>query len=82
MTTDSWRGLTCPTSIIAAKHNKDPDYWSSGSSVIDMIKSKPGEPLTAKYVMKQIEIVMNKSQKQGGKLNVKLKDNCITRNFL
>ena len=52
-------------SIIAARINKDPRY-----SVTEVIKSRPGEPLTVKYVMKQTEILMKNTQKEGGKLHL------------
>ena len=45
----------------------DPDY-----SITKVIKSRPGEPLTAKYVRKEVKILMNNTQKEGGKLRVKL----------
>ena len=51
-------------SIMAARMSKDPDY-----SVTKVVRSRPGEPLTAKYVIKQIELLMNNTQKEGGKLD-------------
>ena len=57
---DQWQD---DANIMAARQNKDTNY-----TVTEVIKSRPGEPLTVKYVMKQIEIVMNNTQKDGGKL--------------
>ena len=48
---------------MAAKYNKDKRHL-----VTEVIRSRPGEPLMAKYVMKQIEILMNNTQKEGGKI--------------
>jgi hypothetical protein len=48
---------------MAARIGKDPRYL-----VAEVIEHKKGEPLTAKYVMKQIEILMNNTQKEGGKI--------------
>ena len=59
---DQWED---DASIMAARRNKDPDF-----SVTEMIRSKPGEPLTVKYVLKQIEIMMNNTQRKGGKLHI------------
>ena len=58
---DQWED---DASISAARMNKDPDY-----TVTDVIRSWPGEPLTAKYVKKQVEILMNSTHKDGGKLS-------------
>ena len=57
---DQWED---DASIMAARIRKD--QWSS---VTEVIKSSPGEPLMAKYVMKEIEILMNNTQKDGGKI--------------
>ena len=57
---DQWQD---DASIMAARQNKDPRY-----SITEVIKSRPGEPLSVKYVMKQIESVMNNTQKEGGEL--------------
>ena len=57
---DQWED---DASIMAARYSKD--QWSS---VTEVIKSRSGEPVTAKYVMKQIEILMNNTQKEGGKI--------------
>ena len=57
---DQWED---DANIIAARHSKHPEYFMT-----KVIKSKPGEPLTAKFVIKQIEILMNNTQKEGGKL--------------
>lgn len=62
---DQWED---DASIMAARMNKDPDY-----TVTDVIRSRPGEPLTVKYVIKQIEILMNNTQKEGGKLYLSIK---------
>ena len=59
---DQWQD---DASIMAARIKKHSDY-----SVTEVIKSRPGEPLTVKYAMKQIEIMMNNTQKDGGKLHV------------
>ena len=57
---DQWQD---DASIMAARNKKDPNY-----SVTEVIKSRPGEPLTVKYAMKQIESVMTISQRDGGRL--------------
>ena len=57
---DQWED---DASIMAARCSKE--QWSS---VTEVIKSRPGEPLMVKYVMKQIEILMNNTQKEGGKI--------------
>jgi hypothetical protein len=57
---DQWQD---DASIMAARCSKDQRH-----SVTEMIKSRPGEPLMVKYVMKQIEILMNNTQKEGGKI--------------
>ena len=59
---DQWED---DASIMSARISKDSEYFMSG-----VIKSSPGEPLMAKYVIKQIEIIMNNTQKEGGKLHV------------
>jgi hypothetical protein len=46
--------------------NKDINF-----TVQDMIKSRPGEPLTTKRVVKEIQMIMNDTQKGGGKLHIK-----------
>jgi hypothetical protein len=56
---DQWQD---DASIMAARCSKD--QWNS---VTEVIKSRPGEPLMAKYVMKQIETLMNNTQEEGGK---------------
>ena len=61
---DQWED---DASIMAARYKLDPDY-----NITKVIESKPGEPLSAKYVRKQIEILMNNTQREGGKLRVKL----------
>ena len=58
---DQWED---DASIMAARCSKDRRH-----SVTEVIKNRPGEPLMAKYVMKQIEMLMNNTQKQGGKTN-------------
>ena len=55
---DQWQD---DASIMAARISKDSEYFMT-----EVIKSRPGEPLTAKYVLKQIEILMNNTQKEGG----------------
>ena len=55
---DQWQDA----SIMAARMNRDSDCAVTG-----VIKSMPGEPLTAKCVVKEIEIIMNNTQKEGGK---------------
>ena len=56
---DQWKD---DASIMAARYNMDPDY-----DITEVIRSKPGELLTAKYARKQIEILMNNTQKGGSK---------------
>ena len=56
---DQWED---DASIMAARYNMDPDY-----DIKEVIRSRPGELLTAKYAKKQIEILMNNTQKGGGK---------------
>ena len=51
---------------MAARIRKDSEYLISG-----VIKSSPGEPVMAKHVIKQIEIIMNNTQKEGGKLHIR-----------
>ena len=60
---DQWED---DASIMAARIRKDSEYLISG-----VIKSSPGEPVMAKHVIKQIEIIMNNTQKEGGKLNIR-----------
>ena len=57
---DQWED---DASIMTARYSKD--QWSS---VTEVIRSSPGEPLMVKYVMKQIKILMNNTQKEGGKI--------------
>ena len=37
-------------------------------SAIEMLKSMPGQSLTAKQVLKKLEVMMNNTQTEGGKL--------------
>ena len=55
-------------SIVAARNNKDQRY-----SITAVLRSRSGEQLTVKYVMKQIETVMNNTDKDGGKKSVQYK---------
>ena len=57
---DQWED---DVSIMAARYSKD--QWSS---VTQVIRSRSGEPLMTKYMKKQIEILMNNTQKEGGKM--------------
>ena len=56
---DQWED---EASIMAARINKHPQYL-----VTKVIQSRPEEPLMVKCVMKEIEILMNNTQKEGGK---------------
>ena len=56
---DQWED---DASIMAARYNMDPDY-----DITEVIRSRSGELLTANYVRKQIEILMNNTQKRGGR---------------
>lgn len=57
---DQWED---EASIMAARCSKDKRY-----SVTEVIKSNPGKPLMTNYVIKQIKILMNNTQKEGGKI--------------
>ena len=60
---DQWED---DASIMAARYSKD--QWSS---VTQVIRSIPAEPVMVKYVTKQIELLMNNTQKEGGKIDTR-----------